>query len=135
VTLLRAVSIGAGAVAVICAAGASAAGGQFPTGTYVTKIRTADLYAAGLDPADAHGEQVTYRADGTWTDTWFHPRVPSQPTSNGRYVVRGNTLRLVGTPDTVRWRFDGHALRFVVVHVPDRLARLIYTAHPWRKIR
>jgi hypothetical protein len=26
-------------------------------------------------------------------------------------------------------------LTFTVVHVPDRLARLGYTAHPWIKIR
>lgn len=35
----------------------------------------------------------------------------------------------------VRWHYDGHALTFKVAHVPDRLARLIYTAHPWNRIR
>jgi hypothetical protein len=34
----------------------------------------------------------------------------------------------------VRWRYVGRSLTFTIVHVPDRLARLVYTAHPWRKI-
>ena len=44
--------------------------------------------------------------------------------------------RPVGTssPATGCGCSDG-ALTFTVVHVPDRLARLCYTAHPWRKIR
>lgn len=109
--------------------------GSFPTGTFLGKITASDLRGAGLDPADAHWERLTFRADGTWSDIWFHPRVPSQPPAHGRYVVHGDTLRLLGTPDTVRWRFDGHALHFTIVHVPDRLARVGYTAHPWLKVR
>jgi hypothetical protein len=117
------------------AGGASTRASHFPTGTYLGKTTAADLRAAGLDAVDAHWDLLTFRADGTWSDVWFHPRVPSQPTAHGHYVVHGDTLRLLGTPDTVRWRFDGHALHFAIVHVPDRLARLGYTAHPWRKIR
>src|SRR5689334_8275638 len=123
------------ALALPVAGGASTPLAHFPTGTYLGKTTAADLQAAGLDTFDAHWDLLTFRADGTWSDVWFHPRVPSQPPSHGRYVVHGDTLRLLGTPDTVRWRFDGHALHFTIVHVPDRLARLGYTAHPWRKVR
>jgi hypothetical protein len=117
------------------AVGSQFASSGFPTGTFLTKITIADLQRAGLDPNDAHWEKVTYRADGTWVDVWFHPRLPDQPPAHGRYTVRGDKLRLLGTPDTVRWQYDGHALRFKVIRVPDRLARLVYTAHPWQRIR
>jgi hypothetical protein len=108
---------------------------RFPTGTFLQKITAADLHRAGLDLDDAHWERLTFRADGTWTDVWFHPRVAGQPPAGGRYVVRGDTLRLLGTPDTVRWRYAAGKLTFSVVHVPDRLARLGYVAHPWQKIK
>jgi hypothetical protein len=124
-----------GAVAFIGTAGATTSRSHFPSGTFLTKITTTDLYKAGLDINDAHWETVTFRSDGTWVDTWFHPRVPDQPPAHGRYLVRNDTLRLLGTPDTVRWRYDGRTLAFKIVHVPDRLARLIYTAHPWRRTR
>jgi hypothetical protein len=123
------------AIAFVATSGAAASDGHFPTGIFLTKITRADLYRAGLDLNDAHWEKVTYRADGTWIDIWFHPRVLNQPPAHGRFVVRGDTLRILGTPDTVRWHYDGRALTFKVVYVPDRLARLIYTAHPWQRIR
>ena len=106
----------------------------FPTGTFLQKITAADLYRAGLDPNDAHWDRLTFRADGTWTDIWFHPRVASQPPARGRYVVRGDTVRFLGTPDTVRWHYAANKLTFAIVHVPDPLARLGYIAHPWQKI-
>jgi hypothetical protein len=123
------------ALAFAVSAGAAAPAEHFPTGTFLTKITTSDLYRAGLDVNDAHWETVSYRADGTWVDIWFHPRVRDQPPAHGRYIVRGDTIRLLGTPDTLRWRYDGRALTFTIVHVPDRLARLVATAHPWRQIR
>jgi len=133
--MTRLACVASAAVAFVATSGAAASSDQFPTGTFLTKITTADLYRAGLDVNDAHWEKVTYRADGTWVDIWFHPRVSDQPPAHGRYVVHGDTLRVLGTPDTVRWHYDGRALTFKVVHVPDRLARLIYTAHPWQRIR
>jgi hypothetical protein len=117
------------------AAGVGYADRQFPIGTYRTKITTTDLYRAGLDTNDAHWDTLTLRADGTWRDVWSHPSVADQPPATGRYVVRGNTIRFLGTPDTVTWSFGNGLLTFHVVHVPDRLARLGYTAHAWRKIR
>src|SRR5690348_2897057 len=127
---------------VIAAFGAAGAAGsspatpstRFPTGTFLQKITAADLYRAGLDVNDAHWDRLTLRADGTWTDIWFHPRVASQPPASGRYVVRGDTVRFLGTPDTVRWHYAADKLTFSIIHVPDRLARLGYIAHPWQRI-
>jgi hypothetical protein len=106
-----------------------------PPGTYLTKITAADLYRAGLPIEDAHWDALTLRADGTWRDVWFHPRVADQPPATGRYVVTGDRMRMLGTPDLVRWHYANGALTFSIVHVPDQLARLGYTAHPWIKIR
>ena len=106
-----------------------------PVGTYLTKITAADLVRAGLPPEDAHWETLTLRADGTWRGVWFHPRAADQPPAEGRYVIEGERIRLLGTPDLVRWRYSHGALTFTVVHVPDRLARLVYTARAWTKIR
>jgi hypothetical protein len=119
------------------AAGASHAthSNRFPTGTFLTKITTADLYGVGLDLNDAHWDKLTFGAEGTWTDIWFNPRVADQPPARGRYVVRGDTLRLLGTPDTLRWHYTARTLTFSIIHVPDALARLGYTAHPWQKTK
>ena len=106
-----------------------------PPGTYLTKITPADLVRAGLPSEDAHWETLTLRADGTWRDVWFHPRAADQQPEEGRYVITGDRMRILGTPDLVRWRYANGALTFTVVHVPDRLARLVYTAHAWTKIR
>jgi hypothetical protein len=106
-----------------------------PPGTYLTKITADDLVRAGLAREDAHWETLTLRADGTWRDVWFHPRSAQQPPAEGRYVVSGDTVRLLGTPDIVGWRYARGALTLTARHVPDRLARLVYTAHPWTRIR
>lgn len=132
--MTRAVCLAVAPFALLATSAAASSADHFPTGTFLTKIMAGDLYRAGLDPNDAHWEKVTYLADGTWVDVWFHPRVSDQPPAHGRYLVRGDSLRLLGTPDTVRWHYDGHGLTFKVVHVPDPLARLIYTAHPWKRI-
>jgi hypothetical protein len=114
--------------------GAPASSGP-PPGTYVTKITAADLVRVGLSREDAHWETLTLRVDGTWRDVWFHPRAADQPPAHSRYVVEGDRIRLLGTPDTLRWKYARGRLTFTVVHVPDRLARLVYTAHAWTKIR
>jgi hypothetical protein len=107
-----------------------------PTGTFRTKITTSDLYRAGWrDYNDAHWDTLTLRDDGTWRSVWSHPKVPDQPPAGGRYVVHGDTIRFLGTPDTVAWSYANGLLNFRIVHVPDKLARIGYTAHPWRKIR
>jgi hypothetical protein len=107
----------------------------FPTGTFLTKLTKQDVIAAGFPASDAHWETLTFRKDGTWTNVWFHPKQTNQPPTNPRhkYVITGNKLRLLTTPDTVRWHFANGLMTFTIVSVPDKMARLAYTAHPWRK--
>ena len=38
------------------------------------------------------------------------------------------------TPETVRWSYLNGLLTFTVVDVQDSGSRIIYSAHPWRKI-
>jgi hypothetical protein len=108
---------------------------RFPTGTFLTKITVKDLVAAGLSTSDAHWETLTFRSDGTFRDVWFHPTQPNQEPLNGHYIVKGNALRLIPTPDSVRWSYANGRLTFAIIKVPDPLARLVYTAHPWQKIK
>ncbi|HVH50879.1 MAG TPA: hypothetical protein VM690_01935 [Gaiellaceae bacterium] len=108
---------------------------SFPTGTFLTKITPADVSAKGLPAKDAHWETLTFRSNGTFRDVWFHPTRPDQEPLEGHYVVKGETLRLLPTPDVLRWRYASGRLSLSIIHVPDPLARLVYTAHPWQKIK
>jgi len=108
-------------------------GSVFPAGTFLTKISAEDLPRAGLPVEDAHWERLTFGKDGTWRDVWFHPTVRGQPPARGRYVVTGDELRLLGTPDLVRWRYSKTELAFTVVFFTDTAAPEIYTVHPWHK--
>ena len=38
------------------------------------------------------------------------------------------------TPETVRWSYYDGQLTFAIVNVQDLSSRVIYTAHPWRKV-
>jgi hypothetical protein len=107
----------------------------FPTGTFETKITAKDVLARGFPATDAHWETLTFRSDGAFRDVWFHPTRSDQEPLNGHYVVKGNTLRLLPTPDSVRWRYASGRLTLSVIHVPDAFARLVYTAHPWQKVK
>jgi hypothetical protein len=124
-----------GLVVTRTANGASVSAG-FPMGTFETKITTTDLFNAGWrDYNDAHWETLTFNKDGTWRDVVFHPRFKDQPPFSGKYVVTGHELRLLGTPDVLHWSYADGKLTLRVVHVPDRLGRIVYTAHPWTKTR
>ena len=41
----------------------------------------------------------------------------------------------VTAPETVRWSYFDGLLRFTIVDVFDHGSRVLYSAHPWRKIR
>jgi hypothetical protein len=40
----------------------------------------------------------------------------------------------ISAPETVKWSFFDGKLRFKIVAVADHASRVLYTAHPWRKI-
>jgi hypothetical protein len=136
-TMRRILALGVLTTVALAAAGSADSSSltTFPTGTFLTKLSKQDVVAAGLPASDAHWETLTFRKDGTWTDIWFHPKQANQPPTNARnhYVVTGNKLRLLTTPDTVRWHYANGLMTFTIVSVPDKMARLAYTAHPWQK--
>jgi hypothetical protein len=112
-----------------------AAASTFPLGTFETIISAQDVRAAGFPANDAHYETLTFRSNGTWRDVWFHPRRTDQEPFGGRFTVKGNVLRLLPTPDTLRWSSSHSLLTLHPLAVPDKFARFVYSAHPWKKIK
>lgn len=46
-----------------------------------------------------------------------------------------NGENAITTPETLKWSFYRDELRFRVVTVGDSSSVVLYTAHPWRKVR
>jgi hypothetical protein len=55
--------------------------------------------------------------------------------SHGEQVTFRYTYPEAGLPETFRWSYYKGRLTFEAVDVIDRGARILHTAHPWRKIR
>jgi TRAP-type C4-dicarboxylate transport system substrate-binding protein len=117
-------------------------GPAIPPGTYVTVDTPADFQAGGQYGSDW---------DKTITWTWHlypngtvyqtqQPDYPDQPFGRGRYVVHGDEVTFIWDafveepPETVRWSYYDGQLTFAIVNVQDLSSRVIYTAHPWRKV-
>jgi hypothetical protein len=113
-----------------------AAASTFPRGTFETIISAQDVARAGFPANNAHHETLTFRSNGTWRDVWFHPRRADQEPFGGHFTVKGNVLRLLPTPDTLRWTYS-HSLLLTLhpLSVPDAFARFVYATHPWKKIK
>ena len=68
------------------------------------------------------------------------PGFPDQQFNRGHYIMKGDEVTFVWdaytglTPETVRWSYFGGQLTFAIVNVQDTAGRVIYTAHPWRKV-
>jgi TRAP-type C4-dicarboxylate transport system substrate-binding protein len=119
-------------------------GGKIPPGTYVTTDTVADFQAGG-QYGDDWNKDVTWttvmRADGTVRVTQS-PDYPDQGPATGRYVVKGDEVTFYmsqktdwSAVETVRWSYFDGQLTFAIVNVSDTGSRVIYTAHPWRKIK
>jgi TRAP-type C4-dicarboxylate transport system substrate-binding protein len=120
-------------------------GGKIPPGTYVTTDTVADWQAGG-QYGDDWNTAITYttviRADGTLRETQA-PDYPDQGPVSGHYVVKGDEVTFFVSQPTenwsaterVRWSYFDGQLTFAVVDVADSSSRVIYTAHPWRKIK
>jgi TRAP-type C4-dicarboxylate transport system substrate-binding protein len=119
-----------------------------PNGVYVTTDTPEDF----ADGSVINGEQfkaVTYTTtmrNGRWYQTQ-KPNYPDQGPFSGTYSVHGDEVVFVmlragvrgendiTAPETVRWSYFGGLLRFTIVTVTDNGSKVLYTAHPWRKIR
>jgi TRAP-type C4-dicarboxylate transport system substrate-binding protein len=134
---------------VLSSAAVHQGGSKIPPGTYVTTDTVADWQAGGQYGADWN-TAITFttviRADGTLRETQA-PDYPDQGPVSGHYVVKGDEVTFfVSEPssspssswsatETVRWNYFEGQLTFAIVDVGDTSSRVIYTAHPWRKIK
>jgi TRAP-type C4-dicarboxylate transport system substrate-binding protein len=117
-------------------------GSKIPPGTYVTTTTVADFRAGGQYGSDWNKDITwTIRLYPNGTTYWIQvPDYPDQPPGKGRYVVRGGEVTFIWdaylglSPEKVRWSYFDGQLTFAVVDVADSASRIIYTAHPWRKI-
>ena len=124
-------------------------GATIPAGVYTVTDTYKDWLAGGVINPDAK-TAITYvttiRRNGTWYQTQS-PNYPDQGPFSGTWEVHGDQLTFVmlraGThgqnsvdaPETVRWSyFDGKLILRNLI-VADSGARVLYAAHPWRKVR
>jgi TRAP-type C4-dicarboxylate transport system substrate-binding protein len=114
-------------------------GAMIPPGMYLTTDTVADFRAAGLVGADWNTAQtftLNLYADGTVSET----QEPAVGDEFGSYIVKGDEVTFTWSPDlglgpeTVRWSYLNGLLTFTVVNVVESGSRVIYSAHPWRKV-
>jgi TRAP-type C4-dicarboxylate transport system substrate-binding protein len=115
----------------------------FPEGVYVTTDTAEDFERGNVTNPDFQTD-ITYRTtlrDGHWYQTQ-KPNFPDQGPFSGTYTVHGDEIRFVMlhaggdlvAPETVKWSYFDHRLRFTIVDVADSASRVLYTAHAWRKV-
>lgn len=116
---------------------------RFPEGLYVTTDRVKDWELGNVTDPDFTTD-ITFRTrlkDGRWTQTQ-KPTYADQCPCRGTYTVSGDQIRFVMTdaggalvlPETVKWSYFNQQLRFALVDVADDASKVLYTAHPWRKV-
>jgi TRAP-type C4-dicarboxylate transport system substrate-binding protein len=115
----------------------------FPVGTYVTKDTVADFRAGNVIGADWNKDIVftqTFSRDGHFLSTQ-QPDYPDQGPVRGTYAVHGDRITFTFDtsaqllPETVGWSYYNGQLTFTLIDVPDFGSRVIYRAHPWRRVR
>jgi TRAP-type transport system periplasmic protein len=122
-------------------AGSGSRGGTIPPGTYVTTDTVADWQAGGVADLPGLAQPITW----TWhlypNGTFYETQHPGSKSLfiRGRYFIKGdevtfNSPGLDDNPETVRWSYYNGQLTFKLVSVADLVGKIIYTAHPWRKV-
>lgn len=119
-----------------------------PNGVYVVTDTAADFRAGGVTIPDFE-RGVTYLTqmrNGRFYQTQ-KPNPPDQGPFSGTYEIHGDEVVFimlkagvngenpVTAPETLNWSYYGGELRFRVVTVTDPASVVLYTAHPWRKVR
>jgi TRAP-type C4-dicarboxylate transport system substrate-binding protein len=113
----------------------AAPGGRFPEGRFVTRVTKADTKAGGAtwDPKNPVPFRITIR-NGRW-------KTNERPPYSGALLINGPLVTLIiqhpsyaKANDTLRWSYYRGQLTFKVVSVADAASRVLYTAHPWRKV-
>jgi TRAP-type C4-dicarboxylate transport system substrate-binding protein len=122
--------------------GSAPQGATIPPGTYVTTDTVADFVNGGQYGPDWQ-TTITFilylYPDGTVLESQ-RPNYPDQGVGRGRYVVKGDEVTFIWdsgtglTPQTLRWSYYDGQLTFAIESVQDIGSRIIFTAHPWRKV-
>jgi TRAP-type C4-dicarboxylate transport system substrate-binding protein len=109
---------------------------RFPEGRFASRITAADFEAGGAgDQGNFPTPFVVTMRDGRW-------KTNENPAFGGHYTVRGDELTFAveqpadaaGHSDTLRWSYYRRQLTLKVVDVADAGSRVIWTAHPWRRV-
>ena len=120
---------------------AAAAATTVPIGVFRTKITNADLKRAGVsDVAENHGTYtLKLLPKGRWTFHQVAPNPLSEPDHTGTYVPTKQGIRFTDSgfavAFTARLSFTGSQLRFKILSADIPELRVIFGAHPWKKIR
>jgi len=125
-------------------------GATIPPGVYTVTITYHDWLKGSVinpDMRTAITYTTTIRKNGTWYQTQ-KPNYPDQGPFNGTYSVHGDQLTFVmlhagppnhpndiDAPETVQWSYFRGMLTMRNLIVADSGSRVLYAAHPWRKIR
>lgn len=120
----------------------SSKAGTLPPGTYVTTITAEEFAQGGVYGPDWEKDIVfttIMRPDRTFYGSQG-PDYPDQGPVSGTYAVDGDQLTFTFErggllPEVVRWSYFDGDLTLSVVDVPDPGSRVIYNAHPWRRVR
>ena len=114
----------------------------FPEGTFETTITAADLDRVQQVHNIPLPSTFTYVFRDSRFRTTERPALASQPPEGGRYVVQGDIVTLLteypesnrGVHDVLRWSYYRGELVFRVISVFDSESRIIYAAHPLRRV-
>ena len=125
------------AAAIVAAAALSVA---VPTGTFRTTITDADLIAghAGNLAGNRGTYALTIQAGGRWTMKNTAAGHLINPTQGGTYRVTGSAVAFTnlftGGTFTARLTLRAGVLRFTILKASRPELRVVFGAHPWRKI-
>ena len=125
-------------------------GATIPPGVYTVTDTVQDFMKGSVIGPDFHKPVTmvtTFRKDGTWSQ-YQKPNYPDQGPWRGTYTVHGDQLTFemthagppgrnnsIDAPETVQWSYYDGKLTMRNLIVADSGSRVLYAAHPWRKIR
>lgn len=127
----------------------TSASATIPNGAYEVTTTRKDNQRFGEYGSEWSAEPAfdwtTRLNDGKWLRT-VDPKFPGHPDERdgaGTYEVSDDEVTFRYTypevdanpPETLRWSYFDGRLTLEVVDVTDTGARIIYSAHPWRKVR
>jgi hypothetical protein len=113
-----------------------------PPGTYVTTDTVQDFHDGGVYGPDWESDiayTTTFRADHSFRGSQ-KPDYPDQGTCTGTYAVKGDQVTFTYDdchgllPEVVKWSYFNGELTFSIIDVQDSNSRVIYLAHPWRRV-